>query len=35
MPVVDFIPSLRYLAEATPGADLQHGRRKKKRRKEA
>lgn len=27
MPVVDFIPRLRSLAVATPGADLQHGER--------
>lgn len=37
MPVVDFIPGLRCLAAAAPGADLQHGRREgkeKERRKE-
>lgn len=27
MPVVDFIPRLRSLAVATPGADLQQGER--------
>lgn len=35
MPVVDFIPCLRSLAVATPGADLQEAEREREGRREA